>query len=65
MVRNLRRRFKCGYGGFGFYDHSDIVTKMVWSQGGHIKRRLLYILSTFFYEIVSCEHAYKARRLPL
>ena len=25
-----------------FYDHSDIKTKMVWSQIGHIKRRLLY-----------------------
>ena len=25
-----------------FYDHSDIMTKMVWSQGSHIKRRLLY-----------------------
>ena len=30
------------YGGFGFYNHSDIMTKMVWSQGGHIKWRLLY-----------------------
>ena len=39
----LRRRFKSCYGSFGFYDHSDIMTKMVWSQGGHIKRRLLYI----------------------
>jgi len=37
----LRHRFRCGYGGFGFYDHSDIMTKMVWSQGDHIKRRLL------------------------
>ena len=27
----LRRRFRCGYGGFGFYDHSDIMTKLVWS----------------------------------
>ena len=25
----------------GFYDHLDIMTKMVWSQGGHIKRRVL------------------------
>ena len=32
-----------GYDDFGFYDHSDIMTKMVWSQGGHIKRRLLYL----------------------
>ena len=39
----LRPRFRCGYGGFGFYDHSDIMTKMAWSQGGHIKRRLLYL----------------------
>ena len=23
---------------------SDIMTKMVWSQGGHIKRRLLYFV---------------------
>ena len=38
----LRRRFRRGYGGFGFYDHLDIMTKIVWSQGGHIKRRLLY-----------------------
>ena len=38
----LRRRFRRGYGDFGFYDHSDIMTKMVWSQGGHNKRRLLY-----------------------
>jgi len=29
--------------GFGFYDHSDVMTKMVWSQGCHIKRRLLCI----------------------
>ena len=39
-----RFRFRRGYGDFGFYDHSDIMTKMVWSQGGHIKRRLLYYL---------------------
>ena len=38
----LRRRFRHGYGCFGFYDHSDIMTKMVWSQDGHIERRLLY-----------------------
>ena len=38
----LRRRFRSCYGDFGFYDHSGIRTKMVWSQGGHIKRRLLY-----------------------
>ena len=37
----LRRRFRRGYGNFGFYEHSDIVAKMVWSQGGRIKRRLL------------------------
>ena len=24
------------------FDHSDIMTKMFWSQGGHIKRGLLY-----------------------
>ena len=41
----LRHRFMCGYGGFGFYDHSDIMTKMAWSQSGHIKRRLLYFKS--------------------
>ena len=41
----LRPRFRRGYGGFGFYNHSDIMTKMVWSQGGHIKRRLLYSLN--------------------
>ena len=29
----LRRRFRRGYGDFGFYDHSDIMIKMVWSQG--------------------------------
>ena len=40
----LRRRFRCGYDGFGFYDHSDTMTKMVWSQSGHINRRLLYQL---------------------
>ena len=40
----LRHRFRCGYDGFGFYDHSDIMTKMVWSQGGDTKRRLLYLL---------------------
>ena len=28
----LRHRFRCGYDGFGFYDHSDIMTKMAWSQ---------------------------------
>ena len=39
----LRPRFRCGYGDFSFYNHSDIMTKMVWSQGGHIKRRLLYM----------------------
>ena len=39
----LRPRFRCGDGGFGFYNHSDIVIKMVLSQGGHIKRRLLYM----------------------
>ena len=38
----LGHRFRCGYDGFGFYDHLDIMTKMVWSQSGHIKRRLLY-----------------------
>ena len=38
----LRRRFRSCHGGFGFYNHSDLMTKMVWSQGGHIKRRLLY-----------------------
>ena len=42
MEAMLRRRFRSCYGGFGFYDHSDIMTKMVWSQDGHIKRRLLY-----------------------
>ena len=26
-----------------FYDYSDIMTKMVYSQGGHIKRRLYCI----------------------
>ena len=31
----LRPRFRCGYGAFGFYNHSDIMTKVVWSQGGH------------------------------
>ena len=43
--------------GFSFHNHLDILTKMVWSQGGHIKRRLLYTIkggdfdqiSTFFY----------------
>ena len=40
----LRRRFRSCYGGFGFYNHSDIMTKMVWSQGGHTKRRLLTLL---------------------
>ena len=40
----LRHRFMRGYGDFGFYDHSDITTKLVWSQGGQIKRRLLYLL---------------------
>ena len=34
----LLRRFRRGYGDFGFYDHSDIMTKMVWSQKGHITR---------------------------
>ena len=39
----LRRRFRSYYGGFDFYDHSDIMTKMVWSKVvGHIRRRLLY-----------------------
>ena len=38
----LRRQFRSCYGGFSFYNHSDIMTKMVWSQGGHIKRRLPY-----------------------
>ena len=33
--RGLRSRFRHGYGNFGFYDHSNIMTKMVWSQGGH------------------------------
>ena len=42
----LRPRFRCGYGDFGFYNHSDIMTKMVWSQGGHIKRRLHYMDNT-------------------
>ena len=42
----LRRRFRSCYGGFGFYNYSDIMTKMVWSQGGHIKRRLLYYLTS-------------------
>ena len=41
----LRHRFRCGYDGFGFYNHSDIMTKMVWSQSGHVKRRLLYYRS--------------------
>ena len=31
----LRRRFRSCYGGFGFYSLLDIMTKMVWSQGGH------------------------------
>ena len=44
----LRPRFSCGYGDFGFYNHSDIMTKMVWSQGGHIKRRLLYEVTNQF-----------------
>ena len=44
----LRRRFRSCYGGFGFYNQSDIMTKMVWSQGGHIKLRLLYILRQTF-----------------
>ena len=43
----LRHRFRCGYDGFGFYDHSDIMTKMVWSQSGHINRRLLYYHSSY------------------
>ena len=29
-----------------FYDHSDIMAKMLWSQGGHIKRRPLYRLTS-------------------
>ena len=38
----LRSRFRCDYGDFGFYEHSDITNKMVWSQGGHTKQCLLY-----------------------
>ena len=37
----LQHRFRCDYDGFGFYDHLDIMIKMVWSQGGHIKQHLL------------------------
>ena len=40
----LYYRFRSCYGGFGFYNHWDIMTKMVWSQGGHIERRLLYLI---------------------
>ena len=36
----LRRRFRRGYGDFGFCEHLGITTKMVWSHRGHIKRRL-------------------------
>ena len=43
----LRRRFGRGNGDFGFYDDSDILTKMVWSQGGHNKQRLLYFELNF------------------
>ena len=43
---NIQKNFfslqPSGYGNFGFYDHSDIMTKMAWSQGGHTKRHLLY-----------------------
>ena len=28
----LRPRFRCGYGDFDFYNHSDIMTTLVWSQ---------------------------------
>ena len=38
----LQSQFWSCYGGLGFYDHLDIMTKMVWSQCGHIKQRLLY-----------------------
>ena len=47
IVRLLELLFtliQCVYGGFGFYDHLDIMNKMVWSQIDHIQRRLLYSL---------------------
>ena len=31
-VFGLLAAYGIDYGDFGFYDHSDIVTKMVWSQ---------------------------------
>ena len=54
--RGLRRRFRRGYGDFGFYDHSDIMIKMIWSQGGHIKRRQLQFTSviTMWEDIFLC-----------
>jgi len=46
-----------GYGSFGFYDHLDIMTKMVWSQGGYIKWRVLYYLYFFYIESLFCHEA--------
>ena len=62
---DLRRRFRCGYGGFGFYNHSDIMTKMVWSQGGHIKWRQLCCKSQpsqCLYYVIPYFSDHKARR---
>ena len=32
---DLHGQFRRGYDNFGFYDYFDIMTEMVWSQGGH------------------------------
>ena len=38
----LRRRFRRSYGDFGFYDHLNKMTKMVWSLDGYMKRRQVH-----------------------
>ena len=56
----LRPRFRCGYGDFGFYHLSYIMTKMVRSQGGHIKWLQLYFQGQCFQQ---CHFLYSRRRL--
>ena len=61
----LRHRFRCGYDGFDFYDHLDIMTKMAWSQSGHIKRRLLHHSFTFLVAAVCSSSSHTIHTEPV
>ena len=50
----LRRRFRCGYGGFGFYDHSDINAAAPASPYKHLLKPLRDVLLNISHSFCTC-----------